>query len=665
MADLGAVSLAAAVVAVWAEAAGGSFSLLALFACEAAFLAFYLVGCLFAGWRPLAEGVLFDLPLRLLAGYAVINTALFALAWLSPLGIVANFAILFVVAALMFAATKPGLTQSRDDSVGLLVLGVSLAAATLWCQDTLHPISVQDKVAVVKPWVDGFYHAVHIRIFGASHGWHSIEDFRMAGVPARLYHYGDYLTPALIKQASGIHSYAAFAGILAPMGVFFTGLGAYAFVGSLWGRWPGLSASAALLLLPDGAEQGMRNTLMSYHWLTQISPSASHGLGILAVAWLFVLIGCKQGNRLQVLAGWLVGGILLVYKAHFFIASALLLLLVPPLFFRGRQEPVGLRKRAVWAGAAVVSFVLAIMSVQKVPGVPPIRFDGSCVGKVLDLVKAFTKPGPVRNLLNDRIGSAHAWFANLVVGIPFVLLATLGLLAPLLLILVIRMRKRTPALLWLFPLLLIANFLAMFFGLALDFRSSTPDELSQRPVMLVYFFVVAWIGGALGLAVLESRRLGRIARPAIVSLAILLLAVPAFLGSGVQRMWAMPRVSPPLRVPIGLYRAAEYMRDHGDAGDIFQDSQFDRTYTVAALSERRTYVARTMTRTGYNAEKVEEREADIERFVRLRNAAAVGAFAQKLGIRWFLLDPSDQVRWPEEGVNRPVFELGGYRLYRF
>jgi len=280
-------------------------------------------------------------------------------------------------------------------------------------------------------------------------------------------------------------------------------------------------------------------------------------------------------------------------------------------------------------------------------------------------VKAFTKPGPVRNLLNDRIGSAHAWFANLVVGIPFVLLATLGLLAPLLLILVIRMRKRTPALLWLFPLLLIANFLAMFFGLALDFRSSTPDELSQRPVMLVYFFVVAWIGGALGLAVLESRRLGRIARPAIVSLAILLLAVPAFLGSGVQRMWAMPRVSPPLRVPIGLYRAAEYMRDHGDAGDIFQDSQFDRTYTVAALSERRTYVARTMTRTGYNAEKVEEREADIERFVRLRNAAAVGAFAQKLGIRWFLLDPSDQVRWPEEGVNRPVFELGGYRLYRF
>ena len=88
---------------------------------------------------------------------------------------------------------------------------------------------------VFKPWIDGFYHAVHLRIFGASHGAASIEDFRLAGVPARLYHYGVYLTPALIKQASGIHSYTAFAGILAPMGVFFTGLGAYALVGSFWG----------------------------------------------------------------------------------------------------------------------------------------------------------------------------------------------------------------------------------------------------------------------------------------------------------------------------------------------------------------------------------------------------------------------------------------------
>ena len=80
-------------------------------------------------------------------------------------------------------------------------------------------------------------------------------------------------------------------------------------------------------------------------------------------------------------------------------------------------------------------------------------------------------------------------------GPPYVLLSALGLFAPLLVILAIRLRKRTLAVLVLFPLLLVANFLAMFLGLALDLRSSTPDELSHRPIMIVYFFVVAWVGG--------------------------------------------------------------------------------------------------------------------------------------------------------------------------
>ena len=254
--------------------------------------------------------------------------------------------------------------------------------------------------------------------------------------------------------------------------------------------------------------------------------------------------------------------------------------------------------------------------------------------------------------------------SNLTIGAPYVLLSALGLFAPLLVILAIRLRKRTSAVLVLFPLLLVANFLAMFLGLALDFRSSTPDELSHRPVMIVYFVVVAWVGGAAGLLLLESRRLGRIARPALIGLCVLLLAVPAFLGAGVQRMWAM-RMFSPVRVPIGLVRAAEYMRDHGDSQDVFQDSQFDRTCAVAALAERSTYAARTLTIMSYNGDLLQRRIAFIERFMELRDAAAVAATAHQIGLRWFLLDPGDQIAWPDEIAQRPAFELDGYRLYRF
>ena len=95
--DVIAVSLIAGVVAVWGALADGAFSVTALFACEAMFFAFYLVGSVLAGWTALAAGILFELPLRLLAGYAVVNTALLGLAWLSPLGVVGNFGILLTL----------------------------------------------------------------------------------------------------------------------------------------------------------------------------------------------------------------------------------------------------------------------------------------------------------------------------------------------------------------------------------------------------------------------------------------------------------------------------------------------------------------------------------------------------------------------------------------
>ncbi len=646
-ADLVAVSLIAAAVAVWAGIAAGAFSVRALVACEVVFFSFYVVGSLCASLRALAEGILFDLPLRLLVGYGIVNTALLVLAWLSPLGIIANFGILLAIATAAFFATGER-KRTRGASASLWLVAICLVATTLWCQDSIRGRTEQGTSALFKPWVDGFYHAVHIRVFGASHGASSVEDWRLAGMPARPYHYGIYMLPAFIKQASGIHSYTAFAGVLAPVGVFFSGLAAYAFFGSLWGAWPGVAAAAALLLLPDGAQQGMQNPFMSYHWLTQISPSATYGLALLVVAWLFVIQGCIRCSRFQLLTGWVVAGVVSVYKLHYVVASALLLLLIPAIFFSAR---IGLRRRALWVIAACFAYVASLALVQKVPGVPLIRFDGSSVGEILRLVQSFAKPGALRDHAVQHMGAQFPWTSNLIFGIPYILLATLGLFVPLLVILIVYLRKRAPLLQVLFPLLLIANFLVMFFGLALDFGSSTPDELSHRPVLIVYYFVVTWVGGAAGLALIESRFKG-VARPAILGLALVLMVVPARLGSGVQRMWAMPRMSP-IGLPLSLVRVAEYIHAHGGTEDVFQDSQFDRIYALAALSERRTFVAHTLTRMPFRAELVDARTNAVDHFMGLRRAKTVVATARAFGFRWFVLEPGDRVDWPAEIADKP------------
>jgi hypothetical protein len=657
--DLVAVSLVAAVVAIWAAVAGGSFSFRALLACEALFFSYYLVGSLAASVRPLAEGVLFDLPLRLLVGYGVVNTALLVLAWLSPLGILVNFCLLFALATLVLLSARER-RQIPGDAACLWVVGLAVVATSLWCQDSIQPTAEQEGAVVFKPWIDGFYHAVHIRIFGASHGASTIEDFRLAEIPARLYHYGVYLLPAFVKQAADLHSYTAFAGVLAPVGVLFTGFAAYAVFGSLWGSWPGLAATMALLLLPDGAQQGMQNRFMSYHWLTQISPSATYGLALIAVAWLFVIRGSTAGNRVQVLAGWLFACVAAMYKVHYVVASALLLVVVPPLFFRGS---LGLRKRALGVVLGCVAYAACLAIGRKVPGLPPIRLDASSAGEILYLIQTFALPGPLKDFLVIRVGRAFPLSSNLLYGVPYVLATTFGLFLPVLVVLVAALRRRTPLLVLLFPVILLANFLVMFFGLALDFNRSTPDELSHRPLMMVYFFVVSWVGGALGLIVTESPRFHAVARPVLIGFLVLLLAVPASLGPGVQLMGAMPKISP-VRVPVPMVRVAEFMRSRGTTDDIFQDSQFDRTYIFGALAERRPFVAHTMTTMPFRADMVAKRTAAIDRLMSLDNPKLVVGTARVYGIRWFILQKGNRVNWPSK-VLKPVFEVGPFTVYEF
>jgi hypothetical protein len=655
-ADLALVALIGGVVAGWAALALGSVSLGTLLACESAFFTFYIAGSLLAGWGAISEGLLLDLPLRLLLGYGLVNTALLVLAWLSPLGTVANFFMLAALSAvLFFGACKPELAPGNRASVWAVCL--ALVATTLWCQDSIRPVQHDGVQVVFKPWVDGFYHAVHVRLFADAHGASTIEDFRLAGMPARPYHYGMYMLPAFVKQASGIPSYVAFAGILAPVGVFFTALAAYAFFGSLAGAWAGFAAAAALLLLPDGGQQGMQNPFMSYHWLTQISPSATYGVSLLATGWLFVIQGCSQARRLQLLAGWLLAAVSAFYKLHFVIAGALLLLLVPALFYRGLR----VRQRVAYGGAACALYALGLFCVQKVPGVPLIRFDGSSVGEVLRLSESFALPGSLREIVARHTGPKVSWVSNLVFGVPYVLSTIFGLTVLLFGFLQVRMRRRLPALYGVFPLALALNFLIMFFGLALDFDSSTPDELSHRPLMVVYFFVVGWVGSALALC-LPARRGVTIA--AALGIAALLIAVPARFGEGVQTMWAMPKISP-VRLPIEVVQVADFIRTHGSADDVFQDSQFDRIYAFAALAERRTFVAHTMTRMDFRADMVQARSNAIDHFMGIRQPKLVTATARALGFRWFILERGDRVDWPASIADHPAAEFGPFKVYQF
>ena len=107
VADLVVVAAVATVLAAWISVAAGHFSAAAWLGCQALCFVFYGAGTAVSSWSSLGTGIRFDLPLRLLFGYLTINTSLFALAIVSPLGIVANFSLLALLVALLLVLRRP------------------------------------------------------------------------------------------------------------------------------------------------------------------------------------------------------------------------------------------------------------------------------------------------------------------------------------------------------------------------------------------------------------------------------------------------------------------------------------------------------------------------------------------------------------------------------
>ena len=218
-----------------------------------------------------------------------------------------------------------------------------------------------------------------------------------------------------------------------------------------------------------------------------------------------------------------------------------------------------------------------------------------------------------------------------------------------------------------FPLFVIANYLIMALGLAMDHKAiGSPDELLNRPLVWAYFAVVAWTGGAVYHDSSAKVRRARLrSRSVLGSVALLALLVPFSLATNLQTFphWPGSRASGRrVRVQTCLVDAARYIREHSAPGDVVQDSGNDPRVWVTALSERPDFAMYAPNRP---PEGLDRRLADLAAFKRLANAAEIKAFAARNHIAWYLLRSTSDVAWPPSLLDHAVFECGGYRVLHF
>ena len=659
---------AALFLSVWYSRTTHRFSLRALTVFVALCGLSLIYGRFFIKLTSLSFKASSSLSLQFVCGYLILNTILFLLSLSTPFAIAMNVSIvscgglLILFSSRGIAKDAPKPADYLSDFLCLLLSGI---AATLWCTEVLRPVATEGSLTIYQTSHDLFFHSRVISSFAQARGFKTMSIILMSDQPAPLYHYAMYLMPAAISFFITSSAYITFVSFLIPFGILLTGLAAFSLAGSVWGRWPGIAATLAVAMLPDAYQQGFGNKFFSYYPLQEAAPGGLYGVACLAIAWMFILDGCKASRVTSILFGYVILIVSVVYKAQLFVANAFLLMIYPCVFFRGLQ----IRWRVV-SGVVLVSLFWLVVSVsQHVNRIPILRLDWSALKPYAHAIVATFEPGFLKSfyrmLLVER-GSGMAFFPYAA---SMLLLCTFGLWTAAYALTSFLQRARIGAAASLFPFFVVVTYLVMSFGLATDSNGvGTPHELLHRPFVWAYFVVAAWSGaGAYVLLFGDRPPATKSARILATAIAILSLSVPLVWAHNLQ---ILPRegydsykaMNP---VPSGLVEACSYIRKNSQSQDLIQDSENDPRLWVTGLAERQDFAAEFKPWERLCLPALRGRLNELAALKNMTTEIDVIEFARRNKISWYILRPESKVGWPTSLLAKPVFGSDGYRVYHF
>ena len=617
---------------------------------------------------PITRG-LAGLPFQILTGYFVFNSLLFVLALCSPLGMVINLALLSGVAvAGLLALRKRALpldhSTSAEHLAGCVAIALACIGATIWCGDAQMPLASQGGNTIFKVWPDVYIHAREISVFAQAHGIGSIQDIKLAGGRAPIYHFASYLTPAAMSVLSGASAMQVYATMQLPLGIVLTGLAAYCLMGKLFGWGPGVAATVAIVLFPDAFQQGFQNRYLSYNFMAQVNLGMLYGIACAALAWMFMFDGCRRGKYGPVLLAYVFLVVCLFYKAHLFVANSYVLMMFPFLFFK----PLPRAWRVGLGVLATAVFCLAVSVSQSNPRVPLMRLDGSGIGAyVLRLLHDHEPGWAAQEMSRIFVHEKHGKAIQALYAAALLLLSTFGFWLGGLAMALVKTWRTLPAMVWWFPIIVTSNYMLMAMGLAFDTRGvGSADELLNRPLVWAYFVMASWTA-AVGYRALagEYWPQGR-ARAGAALVLVLGLGAALYSAPNLQTFPGHPEnatFAASGSVPDCFVQAATYVRLHGGPADVIQDGAADPQFILVALSERQLYVGRGNFNGGSATQKL--RLAELADLAQLSDAGQVRQFFSARGITWYLQQPGTPLAWPQALLAEPAFACGEFRLFHF
>lgn len=600
-------------------------------------------------------------------GLLASSASVYLLTALLPITAMTAFGALAVIAAGLDIRLRQRIAWHPDGtSLAGFMLCVLLTAA--WCAAPAFAYETLLTQGFLPVWSDYFFHGGIISQFGdiraASHG-----SIYLANYPPTFYHFASYGDAAALARALDEPGLPVALTAWLPLGFLAMLCGAWMLGARLAGRAGGVAAVAALAILPDASNYGLRNGYLSFHWTLFAHAGSTYALGGALASLAFLQRYAERRDRAALAASGLLALATFPFRAHIFfmylpmwIATALL-----------SSVPGHRRRATVWATLSGLALAAAGVSalLPYLPG-ESWRFGDLALPRFLWIVHTGQEPTAYPDVYADLVSLDSPLF-TLGAGIVLVIVAALGAFTVLLPAGVAAAR----AVGRLVPFDIACGYAFFCWLLLLLFAPqpwhTDPTDLIHRPLVLLYAVVAIWTV-SLALRLLppraaQSRRLW------IGLFAASLLAVPAMFATAptaIQPKFRWGAKDAAVRVPHEIVQAARFLRENVVPGDVFavaglnaEYRPFDLAMQISSLSGVPTYLSRPyleMIKDAPRKRVVAGRLAALQAIGDLDDYGAAMRTLQRLGVGWYLVPGSAGPRWDPQRT-RAAFAPPGIAVY--
>jgi len=614
-----------------------------------------------------------DLPLVAAWPLGVTATALALLALLAILPITAAvaFALWAAVIIPLDIATARGRRRDpgpRWTDLAGLTLGCAMTAA--WCKALAEVPATFANTGQFAAWIDYLSHARIISQFGDVRAVGRGEMW-LADTPRILYHYASYTLPAVFASPLDQPGLPLATSLWVPIGLLSLATAAYALGASLAGAAGGIAALAALMLIPDASNYGLRNGFFSFHWTLFGSPTTSYALGtsLLAIVFLHRWIASRSGIAFTLSAALIVATAL--FRMHIFV------LLLPAWLAIVAAASQTVRQRRIpfliLAGTFAVGVVLALRFGPDLPARVAWVFDeGAALERFLYFAHRGQEPTAYQGLYR-RIINEFGEPAGFTIGILLLYPACLGVLVVLYPLALFLLRgKLQLAGVEGFPLALLLAYPVLLLVAPIPVHHD-PTDFTHRPFVLLYAVVAVWTATAFVRWLAEQGSHGRRLWQTLAVVSV--VAVP-FLWATAGTMarpkfyWARPFMEH--AADRDLLAAARIVRERARPGDTLAAGALpmpqvsvDAPTELVALTGVPAYVARFWIHDAFggNTRSVAStRNQALGEVAQARDVTGAMQRLRALGVRWYVVTSPGRPAW-DPGHGRAAWAQGAVAIY--